>query len=145
MSKVFYMAIQNIITKYAGDASKIWQGEPSSALVVSRFREFHGCGVKIATMATNLLARLFRIKFSDYSSIEISPDVHVKRVFARMGFVPNNPSPELVIYKARELNPEFPGIIDSSCWEIGRKWCKPTNPDCSNCVIKSDCKKVIEK
>jgi endonuclease III len=113
-------------------------------LAVYRFLEFKGCGIKIATMATNLLARILRIKFSDYYSIDISPDVHIKRVLARMGFVPYDPSPEMVIYKARELHPEYPGIIDFSCWEIGKTWCRPTNPDCSNCIVKCDCKKVIK-
>jgi endonuclease III len=41
----------------------------------------------------------------------------------RMGFVPQVATNEMVIYKARELNPEFPGIIDFSSWKIGRNWC----------------------
>ena len=143
MANTFYFGIQNIKEKYKNNASNIWNGEPSSASVVYKFLEFKGCGIKIATMATNILARQFKIKFSDYYSIDISPDVHIKRVLARMGFVEPDPSPELVIYKARELYPQFPGIIDFSCWEIGKTWCKPTNPDCVNCIIKDDCKKVI--
>ena len=143
MANVFYSGIKDIKEKYNGNASKIWSGEPSSASVVYKFLEFKGCGIKIATMATNILARQFKIPFSDYYSIDISPDVHIKRVMARMGLVKQDPTPEMVIYKARELHPQFPGIIDFSCWEIGKTWCKPTNPDCKNCIIKSDCKKVI--
>jgi hypothetical protein len=37
---------------------------------------------------------------------------HIVRVMKRMGFVPKEATNEMVIYKARELNPEFPGIID---------------------------------
>jgi len=59
MANVFYQGIQDIKEKYHGDASKIWQGNPSSAAVVFRFLEFRGCGVKIATMATNILSRQF--------------------------------------------------------------------------------------
>jgi len=54
----------------------------------------------------------------------------------RMGFVPKNANNDMVIYKARELNPEFPGIIDFSCWEIGRNWCRPPKPICSKCIAK---------
>jgi len=143
MAEIFYKGIKTIKDKYNGDASKIWTGKPSSALVVYRFLEFYGCGVKIATMATNILVRKFKIEFSDYFSIDISPDVHVKRVLARMGYLPHNPSPEMVIYKARELYPEFPGIIDLSCWEIGLKWCKSKEPNCTDCIINSECKHSI--
>jgi len=143
MANVFYQGIQDIKEKYHGDASKIWQGKPSSAAVVFRFLEFRGCGVKIATMATNILLRQFKIPLSDYYSIDISPDVHILRVLSRLGYVKKDPSPEMVIYKARELYPKFPGIIDFSCWEIGKNWCRPTNPDCANCIINDDCKKII--
>ncbi|MDR2579642.1 MAG: hypothetical protein LBC85_01445 [Fibromonadaceae bacterium] len=144
MAEIFYKGVNSIKAKYNGNASEIWEGRPrpSSALVVYRFLEFYGCGIKIATMATNILARQFKIKFSDYFSIDISPDVHVKRVLSRMGFVPHNPSPEMVIYKARELHPEFPGVIDFSCWEIGREYCLATNPICNECIVSSSCKKI---
>lgn len=143
MANIFLCGIKDIIEKYNGNASKIWHGNPSSSTVVYRFLEFKGCGIKIATMATNILARDFKVKFSDFYSIDISPDVHIMRVMERMGYVPKNASREMVVYKARDLNPEFPGIIDFPCWEIGRNWCKPNNPDCKNCKVKSECKKVI--
>jgi endonuclease III len=144
MSEIFYYAVQDIKNKYDSDASKIWEKSPSSAAVVYRFLNFKGCGIKIATMAANILVRDFHIKLSDYNAIDISPDVHIRRVMARMGYVPQGASIEMVIYKARELNPEFPGIIDISCWDIGRQWCRPQNPDCGNCEVSSQCKKVLD-
>lgn len=69
-------------------------------------------------MAANILARQFKTPFSDYYSIDISPDVHILRVMRRTGLVSPNAELDSVIYKARELCPEFPGIIDFSCWEI---------------------------
>ncbi len=143
MSTVFYEAIQTIANDYNGIASKIWGDKPSSATVVYRFLQFNGVGVKIATMAANILARSFKIPFSDYHSIDVSPDVHIKRVMERMGLVRENATREEIIYKARELYPEFPGIIDSSLWEVGRTWCKAKNPDCTNCIISTECKKII--
>ena len=122
----------------------IWSDRPSSAKVVYDFLQFNGGGIKIATMATNILAREFKIPLSDYCSIDISPDVHVLRVMRRSGLVRENADIDSIIYKARELNPEFPGIIDLSCWEIGRKWCKPNKPTCKECSIQSICKYVTE-
>ncbi len=140
MAEIFYKAILKIKIDYNGNASMIWSNKPSSAAVVYRFLEFEGSGVKISTMAANILARQFKIPFSDYYSIDISPDVHIIRVMKRIGYVPENADNDMIIYKARELNPEFPGIIDFSCWEIGRNWCKPNKPDCNNCIVKDECK-----
>jgi len=144
MAEIFYYAIIDIKNKYEGNASKIWRNKPSSSTVVYRFLEFKGSGIKIATMAANILARQFRIQFSDYYSIDISTDIHIRRVMKRMGFIPRDATNDMIIYKARELNPEFPGIIDFSCWEIGRTWCKPNKPDCKNCIVNKDCKKVLD-
>ena len=140
MANVFYEGIQYIKEEYNGDVSKIWRDKPSSKSVVRRFLGFYGCGIKIATMAANMLVTNFKIPFSDYSSIDISTDVHIIRVFPRMGFVPPNSSKKTIICKARELYPKFPGIIDNPCLKIGKTCCKSNKPDCSNCIVKSECK-----
>jgi endonuclease III len=72
----------------------------------------------------------------------VSPDTHVKRVFKRLGIISKDASDDELIYSARELNPEYPGIFDLSCWDIGRKWCKPKEPDCNNCELKVYCPKI---
>lgn len=141
MADIFHQALVHLQNKYDGDASLIWAGNPSSAAVVYKFMEFKGSGPKISTMAANILARNFKISFSDYYSIDISPDVHIIRVMKRMGFVPKDASNEMIVYKARELNPEFPGVIDFSCWEIGRIWCRPNDPNCEECIVASECQK----
>lgn len=142
MAKVFHSAVLDIKNKYSGYAANIWSNIPSSSAVVYRFLEFKGSGIKISTMAANILAGQFRIPFSDYYSIDISPDVHVTRVIKRMGFVPENADNDMIMYKARELNPEYPGVIDFSCWEIGRKWCRPKSPLCGQCIVEKVCKKA---
>lgn len=139
MAKNFYSAVQRITNVYEGDASAIWEGKPSSAEVVYRFLEFDGVGPKIANMAVNILAREFKIPFADFYSIDISADVHVRRVFSRLGLCATNATPEQVIYKARALYPEFPGLIDLPCWEIGREWCRPRVTRCSDCYVNHVC------
>jgi endonuclease III len=139
MAGHFYSAVQWINDKYGGDASRIWAEKPSSAEVVYRFLEFDGVGPKIANMATNILAREFKIPFSDYYSIDISADVHVRRVFSRLGLCAADVTVEQVIYKARALYPEFPGMMDLPCWEIGRNWCKPRGPVCRDCYMNDLC------
>jgi len=142
MAKNLYAAIQLIAEKYNGKASTIWQGKPSSAEVVYRFLEFRGVGPKIATMATNILARDFKVRFSDYYSIDMSIDVHVRRVFSRLGLVPQSATNEQIIYRARALSPEFPGLLDLPAWEIGRSWCRPSEPNCAACYMNELCPKI---
>lgn len=125
--------------RYGGDASRIWVGNPSSALVVFRFLELPGCGPKIATMAANLLARDFGIPMSDHYSIDVSVDVHVRRTLTRLGLVADGCSNDEIVYRARAMHPEYPGLLDTPAWEIGHNWCRPTRPECGQCPMKDLC------
>jgi endonuclease-3 len=139
MSVSLHSAVRRISDQYGGNAARIWNGNPSSAEVVYRFLEFDGVGPKIATMAVNLLARIFKVPLSDFYSVDISADVHIRRVFARLGLCPTDADTEQIIYKARALHPEFPGMMDSPCWDIGRTWCKPSKPLCGGCPMAGVC------
>ena len=108
MSSYFFNGIAHVRDCYRGNAADIWTHSPSSATVIYRFLEFEGVGPKIATMATNILAREFKVKLSDYYSVDISADVHVRRVFSRLGLTHANPTVDQVVFRARSLHPEFP-------------------------------------
>jgi endonuclease III len=145
MADSFYLAVQKIHSDYNDNASKLWKNKPASATIIRRILEFKGAGIKVATMVANILARNFKIPMKDHICIDISPDVHLKRVFERLGFVSSSASSDELIYSARELNPEYPGIFDLSCWEIGRNWCRPSNPKCSECYLNKYCPKIFKK
>lgn len=142
MADNFYYAIEHIHQKYNDNAGNIWANSPRSATIVRRFLQFGGVGIKIASMAANVLARDFKISMADKACIDISPDVQVRRVFIRLGFIDKDATNEELIYCARELNPEYPGIFDLSAWEIGRQWCRPKNPSCGECYLEACCPKV---
>lgn len=120
MAKRFYSAIQRIKNDYGDDTSKIWKENPSAASVIRKFLEFEGVGMKIASMATNILVRQFKIKLRDLSAIDISTDTHVMRVMEDMGFVPKNASKQYIMIRAREFYPDYPGILDIGLFEIGK-------------------------
>jgi len=144
MGRCFYDAVQRIQSQYSGDASNIWkQGNPSSRDVIDRFAQFNGVGQKISTMATNILVREFKVPLRDISSIDISVDVQIDRVFKRLGLVPENASKDQIIAAARTLYPQYPGIFDSVCWEIGEGWCKPSQPQCDICFLERYCPKIL--
>jgi len=139
MATNFYKAVQRIHSEYQDDASRIWEKKPSSATVVRKFLEFEGVGIKLASMATNILVRQHGIPIADKINIDISPDVHVQRVFMRLGLVNNGCSREVVLYKARELNPRYPGIFDRATFFIGYNYCHPQHPKCDICPMKDLC------
>jgi endonuclease III len=142
MAPVVYAALQRIVSQYDGDTSRIWAGSPSSAAVVRRLLEFDGCGPKIATMAANILVRDFRVPVSDKYSIDVSVDVHVRRVMRRLGLARPDCSDEEIIYRAREMNPKFPGVIDLGLWELGRSSCRPKSPACEACNLGQPCPRI---
>jgi len=78
MAENFYSAIQTIHGKYNDYAANIWEGKPKSAAVVRRFLQFRGVGIKIASMAANILARDFKIPMADKLCIDVSPDVRLR-------------------------------------------------------------------
>ena len=42
------------------------------------------------------------------------------------------------------MNPDFPGLIDYTCWKLGKDICKSQKPKCSECLFNNDCPKYID-
>lgn len=143
MAKRTIDACKLIIRKYNGTPENIWNDNPRSSDLQSRFEEFNGIGQKKASMATNILVRDFGIEVKDKSGIDVSYDIHIRRVFLRTGLVVKDDM-QTIINTARELNPEYPGVLDLGCWVIGRDYCHPSKPDCINCPLSTLCPKFLE-
>jgi len=120
MPTIFLNGTQRIGTCYHGDAKEIWAENPPCALVIRRFLEFEGAGPKIATMATNILVRQLKVPMRDRSAIDISADRQVMKYFQAQGLLRVGAKKEELIYLAREINPEYPGLLDLLAWEQGR-------------------------
>ncbi|MFZ1704214.1 MAG: hypothetical protein WAT79_07695 [Saprospiraceae bacterium] len=143
ISKEYFMGIKRISEVYEGRANFIWEETNSSTSIFIKFLNFEGIGQKIASMAVNSLYRDFKINIDNPQWIDVSPDRHVVRVFKRTGLVENSASKEVIIWKAKELYKEYPGVFDLSCFLIGRETCHVTNPNCTNCIIHFECPKFI--
>ena len=135
-------ACRLLLEKYRGKTENIWNDSPTSEELHKRFLEFEGIGQKKASMATNILVRDFEIEVKDKRGIDVSYDIHIRRVFLRTGLVRKDEI-RLVIEVARKLSPEYPGILDNPCWIIGRKYCRPKNPKCDECPISRVCPKIL--
>ena len=140
MADCFNEAIKTIHVKYNKDASLIWKGIESAATVICRFLEFRGVGLKIATMAVNLLDQegIFPDNF-DRSAIDISPDRHVQKVMIRLGLVNKAPTINQIVFKAKEIYPLFPGLLDLPFYDVGKKYCHASKPQCQNCPFSPCC------
>ena len=132
-----------VANEFNGDASEIWKNR-SSKEVKTTFQRVHGVGPGISSMAVLLLERCFGIQFNDidHRNMDVKPDIHVIRVFGRLGFISQLNEKE-ALNAARELNPEYPGALDTPIWIIGRKWCTADVPQCTYCPVNEVCSKII--
>lgn len=130
--------------RYDGKPESIWNDNPRADDLQRRFVEFKGIGQKKASMATNILVRdkNVQVRGVDRSGIDVSGDVHVRRVFLRSGLIDVD-SVDAAVRAARILNPKYPGELDLPAWYIGRTFCHPKNPECSECPMKADCAKKV--
>lgn len=145
MAQCFYLAVQKIQNDYDSDVTNIWKDNPVSYEIIDRLKEFKGVGDKIATMCCNILHRDLGIPFSDLKAISISPDVHIQRVFYRLGLSEKmKEDPKNLMIIAKKLNPKYPGVFDLVCWMVGEsricvndiKKCK-----CHLCPLDAICMK----
>ena len=142
ISKYILSACKILIEKYSGCANNIWKYPSTANEIIARLNEFKGISQKKATLGVMLLIRDSIIEVEDKNNVDVAFDVHVKRVFLRSGLVNKDDLNELINI-GRILNPEYPGILTSPFWNIGRNWCRPTNPNCSECPIRRGCLKKI--
>lgn len=147
MANCFNEAVKKIHIQYKGDAALIWKEVKSAETVIYRFLEFKGIGPKIATMAVNLLDQQDVLPANfNRSTIDISPDRHVKKVMTRLGLISKSASVNQmifktkVIFKAREIYPPFPGLLDLPFYDVGKNYCHTNKePQCQDCPLSLHC------
>lgn len=134
---------QLVIKEYDGEVEKIWQDKTSTS-VKATFQRIYGVGPGIASMIVLLLEKCFKIIFTDldHRTMDVKPDVHIIRVFHRLGFI-SVPDEQEALKAARRLNPEYPGALDAPSWVVGKKWCTSFAPQCPACPLNSVCPKTL--
>lgn len=132
-----------VIEECDGDAFNLWRNK-RAAEVHRTFLSIHGVGPGIASMGVLLIEKTFGIRFSDLdrTRMDIKPDVHTVRVLYRLG-VSEIETTDAAIESTRKLNPGFPGAVDGALWELGRRYCFASNPNCAECPMNHICEKRI--
>ena len=134
-----------ILNKYKGDPRKIWNVQRNVGKVVDDLQQLSGIGPALSRMAVLILVRDHGLLGGKKAlkDLDIKPDIHVMRVFKRAGLIEKNGSKKDAIAAARKFAPRFPGALDPPAWEIGRSWCRPSNPKCDDCPIGSVCPRFV--
>ena len=132
-----------VVEDFKGDASKLWQ-ERRATEAKKLLMSIHGVGPGIANMGLLLIEKNFGVHFDDLdrSQMDIKPDVHTVRVLYRLG-VSDAQTTNAAIMAAQRLSPDFPGAVDGALWDIGRKYCSASDPNCSVCPMDNLCAKRL--
>lgn len=159
--------LNNISTYIVKACEKIWKeynDDPDSMFVVNNgnlsvpliyfvLRQFPGIGPKKASMIARdfgmngdwfkslkfrLQKRGINLTITNICFTEMPIDVHVRRVFRRLGFQRYN-QPQDFQNLARLIYPENPGLVDTFIWRLGRKICKSYHPECGKCPLSDIC------
>lgn len=139
----YFEAVQNISKEYDGLAKNVWEKDLRSEAIIRKMLEFKGVGQKIASMTVNLLYRHFKLPIKNIHRIDVSPDTHIQRLFKRTGLARLSATNEQIIWRARELHDDYPGMIDIGFYNLGRTVCSAKKPVCSQCPIERFCPKLI--
>ena len=136
-------AAQQVLDVYGGDAAAVWDDEPTATELSRRLLAFNGIGQKKAAMAVEILSRDLGVDVLEFTGSDVAYDVHVRRVFLRTGLAEADERSHLV-ERARLAHPERPGALDLPAWDVGRRWCRPRDPDCDGCPLAEACPKWID-
>ncbi len=117
-SLIFDM-ISLLISNYDGDASNIWKNQPNSKELKKRLIEFKGMNSRKVNLFCLVLINKFKLKISEYSTINISNDSNIRRAMEEIKLIDKTSTYEDMKYVCKILSPTFPGVFDTFFWAIG--------------------------
>ncbi len=118
-----------VLEDYGGDLWRLLRLDPSEAR--RRLTSLPGIGVKTADV---LLAN-----FTDAKVLPV--DTHIRRVAWRLGIASRGASYETISRRLIELLEGRINLLEAhlKLITIGRRYCKPRNPKCNECPLRSVC------
>ncbi|MCG2712388.1 MAG: hypothetical protein L6416_08725 [Candidatus Omnitrophica bacterium] len=142
-----YIIKSSLIIKdeFQNKTDLIWRKNKSIISAKKNFLKLCGIGEKKANLAILLLAREFKVKFDDVRFLEIALDSHIKRVLSRSGHFDTLTEDGIAEMNSifSKMHPNFPALLGTSLWYIGRHLCITTNPRCKICPMSKWCLKRL--
>ncbi|HWB70686.1 MAG TPA: hypothetical protein VG452_00585 [Egibacteraceae bacterium] len=137
-------AARRVVGRFGGDAAALWSGASSESELSARLEDFPGIGPAKSAAVVELLKRLLRTPLSPFKADAVACDEHVRRVLLRTGLVDRDGEGDLLdALRASHAGP--PSALQYPAWEVGRRWCHPTLPNCAACVLSADCAKLLQR
>lgn len=124
--------MQAVRSRYGGDARRIWDGQPVSAIL--RRLEDMAFGVEKSYMVVGALLDTGQIKGRG----SLKADTNIARVLGRV-FTGKGVEPDRVHAIAEPMEPGNTWIFDRRLFGLGQKVCTPKNPDCAACCLNREC------
>jgi endonuclease-3 len=80
-----------------------------------------------------------------FNTPAICVDVHVHRIFNRLGYLKTKDPEETEFALRKKLPKKYWIPINTLLVTHGQNVCKPINPKCDICPVEQYCKKIIKK
>ncbi|NVM21362.1 MAG: hypothetical protein HWN68_06240 [Desulfobacterales bacterium] len=138
VARYIILASQKVVEEFHGKPENIWWPKKTSEGIYKTLIKFAGIGQKKASMAVNLLVNFLDLEVDDLEKIDVSNDVHVRRLFQKLGISKSRKEKD-ILQGARRLCPSYPGILDLPAWYVGKYYCRPSNPACNSCPLNAVC------
>ena len=132
-----------VLARYDGRAARLWQDEPTAMELRRRLEAFPGVGPRRAATAVEILARDLRTPLRPLSGNDVARNPDLRRVLLRTGLARQDEVSHMVA-AARALDRSRPAVVGVPAWDIGRRWCHPSDPDCPACPLGAVCARLIQ-
>jgi hypothetical protein len=139
---LFVQAADIILQRYGGSTVRLWSDQPTAMQLCRRLEKFPGIDQKKAGMAAEVIAGVLRKPLRQLSGTDVAGDAHLRRVFLRTGMVRRDESGHMAEV-VRAMYPDRPGALGIPAWDVGRRWCRPADPDCPACPLNVACARLI--
>jgi len=139
IAKRIHRIATNIVHKFNSDVRNVWKGRTADEVY-----EVLKNDVKVNLSRSDATINMIVLGLVGAGVVKgssnVKADMHVKKVLGRAILGGEIDRDVDAIKLAQHIYPENPGDIDLPLFDIGKRFCKPTQPLCLECPLTSICK-----
>jgi endonuclease III len=135
-------AAEIVLERYGGRAERLWLDQPTGLELRRRLEAFPGVGPTKAAMAAEIVARDLGPQLRQLSGNDVARHPDLRRVFLRTGLARQDEVSHMVAVASTIARPRR-AVVGLPAWDVGRRWCRPADPDCPACPLRAACARLI--